>query len=155
MSQLRDLGGLAKGRTDAVGVAFAVNGIVEFASVRVGGNRIDETIIFHPLSRDHIKQIIEILVVDVAKRLADKGISFILTPEAKEFLCDRGYDPQYGARPLKRAIQKYLDDPLAEEILRGQYAGDLDLLIGADPDSDKLTFKFNTHRSTPERETVG
>ncbi|PWB74023.1 hypothetical protein C3F09_04445 [candidate division GN15 bacterium] len=118
-------------------------------------NRIDETIIFHQLSRDHIKQIIEILVVDVAKRLADKGISFILTNEAKEFLCDRGYDPQYGARPLKRAIQKYLDDPLAEEILRGQYAGDLDLTIGAEPDSDKLTFKFNTHRNTPERETVG
>jgi len=118
-------------------------------------NRIDETIIFHQLSRDHIKQIIEILVVDVAKRLAEKGISFVLTPEAKEFLCDRGYDPQYGARPLKRAIQKYLDDPLAEEILRGQYAGDLDLIIGAEPDSDKLTFKFNTHRNTPERETVG
>ena len=118
-------------------------------------NRIDETIIFHQLSRDHIKQIIEILVVDVAKRLAEKGISFVLTTEAKEFLCDRGYDPQYGARPLKRAIQKYLDDPLAEEILRGQYAGDLDLIIGAEPDSDKLTFKFNTHRATPERETVG
>ena len=118
-------------------------------------NRIDETIIFHQLSRDHIKQIVEILVVDIAKRLAEKGISFILTAEAKEFLCERGYDPQYGARPLKRAIQKYLDDPLAEEILRGQYAGDLDLTIGADPDSDKLTFKFNTHRATPERETVG
>ena len=57
--------------------------------------------------------------------------------------------------PTPREIQKYLDDPLAEEILRGQYAGDLDLIIGAEPDSDKLTFKFNTHRATPERETVG
>ncbi len=107
-------------------------------------NRIDESIIFHPLDRGHIKQIIEILVVDIAKRLAEKGISFILTEGAKEFLVDKGYDPQYGARPLKRALQKYLEDPLAEEILRGQYAGDLDLVIGAG--LDRLTFEFNSHR---------
>jgi ATP-dependent Clp protease ATP-binding subunit ClpC len=120
-------------------------------------NRIDETIIFHQLDRAHIKEIIEILVIDIAKRLAEKGISFILTEDAKEFLCDKGYDPQYGARPLKRALQKYLDDPLAEEILRGQYAGDLDLIIGAEPDADRLSFKFNTHSNEPkkEKEKVG
>jgi ATP-dependent Clp protease ATP-binding subunit ClpC len=107
-------------------------------------NRIDESVIFHPLDQSHIKQIIEILVIDMAKRLAEKGISFILTDGAKEFLVNKGYDPQYGARPLKRALQKYLEDPLAEEILRGQYAGDLDLVIGAG--LDRLTFDFNTHR---------
>jgi ATP-dependent Clp protease ATP-binding subunit ClpC len=107
-------------------------------------NRIDESVIFHSLDRSHIKQIIEILVIDIAKRLAEKGISFILTDEAKEFLVDKGYDPQYGARPLKRALQKYLEDPLAEEILRGQYAGDLDLVIAAG--LDRLNFEFNTHR---------
>jgi len=104
-------------------------------------NRIDETVIFHPLSRDHIKEIIEILVVDVAKQLAEKGISFRLTDAAKEFIVEKGYDPAYGARPLKRAVQKYLEDPLAEEILRGQYAGDLDLVIGAG--NEALTFTFN------------
>jgi ATP-dependent Clp protease ATP-binding subunit ClpC len=104
-------------------------------------NRIDETIIFHPLEREHIKEIIDILVVDIAKQLAEKGISFNLTEEAKEFLVEKGYDPAYGARPLKRSLQKYLEDPLAEEILRGQYAGDCDLIIGAS--GDGLTFTFN------------
>ena len=104
-------------------------------------NRIDETIIFHKLSRDHIRQIIEILTVDIAKQLAEKGISFNLTDEGKVFLVDKGYDPAYGARPLKRALQKYLENPLAEEILKGQHAGDLDLVIGAA--NDRLTFTFN------------
>ena len=105
-------------------------------------NRIDETVVFHSLDRGHIMQIIDILSVDVAKRLAEKGISFKLTDEAKDFLVNKGYDPAYGARPLKRALQKYLEDPLAEEILRGQYAGDLDLTIGSG--LDRLTFTFNT-----------
>jgi ATP-dependent Clp protease ATP-binding subunit ClpC len=105
-------------------------------------NRIDETLIFHKLEREHIKEIIEILVTDVATRMAEKGISFNLTPEAKDFLVEKGFDPAYGARPLKRALQRYLEDPLAEEILRGQYAGDLDLTIRAD--GNKLVFEFNS-----------
>jgi ATP-dependent Clp protease ATP-binding subunit ClpC len=113
-------------------------------------NRIDETVIFHSLEREHIKAIIDILVVDIAKRLAEKGISFKLTNEAKDFLVDKGFDPAYGARPLKRALQKYLEDPLAEEILRGQYAGDLDLIIGAE--MDRLSFTFNT---APKEQKVG
>lgn len=104
-------------------------------------NRIDETIVFHKLDRDHIWQIIEILVVEIAKQLAEKGISFNLNDEAKTFLVDKGYDPAYGARPLKRALQKYLENPLAEEILGGQHAGDLDLVIGAT--NKRLTFTFN------------
>ncbi|HWR83677.1 MAG TPA: ATP-dependent Clp protease ATP-binding subunit [Candidatus Deferrimicrobium sp.] len=108
-------------------------------------NRIDETIIFHPLDRSHIAQIIEILVADTAKQLAEKGISFTLTDAAKEFLAEKGYQPEYGARPLKRALRKYLEDPLSEEILRGQYAGDCDLTISAA--DDKLTFTFNSKRS--------
>jgi ATP-dependent Clp protease ATP-binding subunit ClpC len=105
-------------------------------------NRIDETIIFRSLSQEHISQIIDIMVVEIAHQLAEKGISFNLTAEAREFLTQKGYDPQYGARPLKRALQRYLEDPLAEEILRGQYGGDLDLIIGASGD-EKLTFTFN------------
>ncbi|MEE8577945.1 MAG: ATP-dependent Clp protease ATP-binding subunit [candidate division Zixibacteria bacterium] len=111
-------------------------------------NRIDETIVFRPLSRDNIKQIIDILVVETAKQLADKGISFNLTNEGREFLAEKGYEPQYGARPLKRAIQKYLEDPLAEEILRGQYAGDLDLTVSAN--EEQLLFTFNASEPSAE-----
>nr|MBN2277771.1 ATP-dependent Clp protease ATP-binding subunit [candidate division Zixibacteria bacterium] len=104
-------------------------------------NRIDETVVFHSLTLDHIKQIVDILLEDVAKRLADKGISFTLTDDGRNFLAGKGYEPMLGARPLRRAIQKYLEDPLAEELLRGQYAGDCDLKIGAD--EQKLIFSFN------------
>ena len=107
-------------------------------------NRIDETIVFHSLSRDHIKEIIEILVADIATRLAEKGISFNLTNEAKDFLSEKGYQPEYGARPLRRALQKYLEDPLAEEILRGQYAGDIDLDITVE--DDHLAFNFAANK---------
>jgi ATP-dependent Clp protease ATP-binding subunit ClpC len=104
-------------------------------------NRIDETLIFHSLDRGHIEQIIHILVADIAKRMAEKGISFRLTQEACTFLADKGYDPAFGARPLKRALQKYLEDPMSEEILRGQYAGDCDLIVSAA--NDALTFTFD------------
>ena len=101
-------------------------------------NRIDETLIFHALDREHIKTIIHILVADIAKRMAEKGISFQLSPEACDFLADKGFEPAFGARPLKRALQKYLEDPMAEEILRGQYAGDCELIVGAT--ENELTF---------------
>jgi ATP-dependent Clp protease ATP-binding subunit ClpC len=114
-------------------------------------NRIDETIVFQRLDRDHIKEIIDILVLDFAKQLAEKGISFKLTDETREFLADKGYDPAFGARPLKRALQKYLEDPLAEEILRGQYAGDCDLMVGIG--NDRLTFTFE--QTEPHQEKVG
>jgi ATP-dependent Clp protease ATP-binding subunit ClpC len=104
-------------------------------------NRLDDTLIFRSLDINHIKQIVDILVADVAKRLAEKGISFNLTDEARSFLAENGFEPMLGARPLKRAIQKYLEDPLAEELLRGQFAGDCDLIIGAS--DDELTFSFN------------
>jgi len=116
-------------------------------------NRMDETIVFHKLEHDHIKQIIDILVFDFAKQLAEKGISFHLTEDAKNFLTDKGYDPAFGARPLKRALQRHLEDPLAEEILKGQYAGDCDLIV--DIGNDKLTFTFNrSGRQAEEGEKV-
>lgn len=112
-------------------------------------NRIDETIVFRRLDREHIAKIIDILVTDIAKRLAEKGISFQLTKEARAFLAEKGYDPGYGARSLKRAIQKFLEDPLAEEILRGQHAGDCDLTVGAN--KEELTFSLNDKKPTEEK----
>lgn len=111
-------------------------------------NRLDETLIFHSLKKEHIKQIIEIMVNDTAQQLAERGISFNLTEEAKDFLTEKGYEPEYGARPLARALRKYLDDPLSEEILRGQYAGDCELIISAA--KDELTFAFNPKDESDE-----
>ncbi len=88
----------------------------------------------------------------MAKRLADKGISFDLTLEAKKFLADKGYNPTFGARPLKRAIQKFLEDPLAEEILRGQFAGDCDVTVDRKEGEDKLSFVIDV-RGTKRSET--
>ncbi len=113
-------------------------------------NRIDETVIFRALTLDHIKQIIDILLVDLANRLAEKGVSFNLTKEGKHWLAQKGFEPAFGARPLKRAIQKYLEDPLAEEILRGQYAGDCELEITANEEEDGLKFNFRQGEKAAE-----
>ncbi|WP_121354296.1 ATP-dependent Clp protease ATP-binding subunit [Flavisolibacter nicotianae] len=103
-------------------------------------NRIDDVIIFNSLTKEHIFEIIDILMKGVMKRLTNLGFSLDLTEDAKSFLADKGYDQQFGARPLHRAIQKYLEDPLAEEILNMNIkAGDV-LEAGLDKEAGKITF---------------
>ena len=103
-------------------------------------NRIDDVIIFNSLTKEHIFEIIDILMKGVMKRLTNLGFSLELTEEAKGFIADKGYDQQFGARPLHRAIQKYLEDPLAEEILNMNIKpGDV-LEAGLDKENGKLTF---------------
>jgi ATP-dependent Clp protease ATP-binding subunit ClpA len=80
-------------------------------------NRIDDVILFHSLSRDQIKGIVEVQMNDLRKRLEEKRMTLTLTDKARDALADKGYDPAFGARPLKRAIQKYIQDPLSKEIL--------------------------------------
>ena len=105
-------------------------------------NRIDDVVIFNSLSRENIFNIIDILMKGVMKRLANLGFSLELTGDAKAFLAEKGYDVQFGARPLHRAIQKYLEDPLAEEILNlNVKAGDL-LVADLDKENSKLVFSF-------------
>ncbi len=105
-------------------------------------NRIDDVVVFNALSRENIFNIIDILMKGVSKRLLNLGFSLELTLEAKEFIADKGYDAQFGARPLHRAIQKYLEDPLAEEILNFNIKdGDL-LIADLDKESGKLIFRF-------------
>ena len=105
-------------------------------------NRIDDVIIFNSLSKIDIFNIIDILMKGVTKRMAILGFSLELTEGAKSFLGDKGYDQQFGARPLHRAIQKYLEDPLAEEILNlNVKPGDV-LLADADNENGKLSFTF-------------
>jgi ATP-dependent Clp protease ATP-binding subunit ClpC len=105
-------------------------------------NRIDDVVIFNSLTKEHIFEIIDILMKGVKKRLANLGFTLELTEEAKSFIADKGYDQQFGARPLHRAIQKYLEDPLAEEILNMHIkAGDI-LEAGLDAENSKLTFSI-------------
>ncbi len=85
-------------------------------------NRLDDIIVFNSLERTHLHQIIDLLLVKLMTRLSSLGFAVTLTEKAKDFIADKGYDPQYGARPLNRSIQKYLEDPLAEEILKGELA---------------------------------
>jgi ATP-dependent Clp protease ATP-binding subunit ClpC len=112
-------------------------------------NRIDDVVIFNSLTQDHIFQIIDILMVSVMKRLSTLGFTLELTTDAKHFLADKGYDQQFGARPLHRAIQKYLEDPLAEEILAMQIKQG-DVLI-ADLDKENAKLKFTLKGKKEEK----
>jgi ATP-dependent Clp protease ATP-binding subunit ClpC len=97
-------------------------------------------IIFNSLTKENIFEIIDILMKGVMKRLTNLGFSLELTEEAKNFIADKGYDQQFGARPLHRAIQKYLEDPLAEEILAMNIKpGDV---MVADLDKEEQKLKF-------------
>ncbi len=112
-------------------------------------NRIDDVVIFNSLSRENIFDIIDILMKGVMKRLSNLGFSLELSEKAKSFLADKGYDVQFGARPLHRAIQKYLEDPLAEEILNMNVKeGDV-LLADTDEEQTKLSFTLKQRTSTP------
>jgi len=105
-------------------------------------NRIDDVVIFNSLTKEHIFEIIDILMKGVMKRLNTMGFSLEITPEAKEFIAEKGYDVQFGARPLHRAIQKYLEDTLAEEILNLTVKqGDV-LIAGLDKEKQKIKFEF-------------
>lgn len=105
-------------------------------------NRIDDVVIFNTLEKHHIFEIIDILMKGVLKRLNTLGFSLELTEDAKTFLSEKGYDQQFGARPLHRAIQKYLEDPLAEEILNMNIKeGDV-LIAEQDKENQKLFFTF-------------
>ncbi len=84
-------------------------------------NRIDETIIFHSLGREQINQIVEIQIKKLEKRLEERKLFFIASQEVKDFMTQKGYNPAYGARPLKRAIQKYIQDPLSLDVLSGRF----------------------------------
>ncbi|TAH05218.1 MAG: ATP-dependent Clp protease ATP-binding subunit [Sphingobacteriales bacterium] len=105
-------------------------------------NRIDDVIIFNSLEKKHIFEIIDILMKGVVKRLNNLGFSLELTEDAKTFIADKGYDQQFGARPLHRAIQKYLEDPLAEEILNLKIKeGDV-LVADLDKENARIRFTF-------------
>ncbi len=102
-------------------------------------NRLDEIIVFQSLAREDLREIIDIEMAHVAERLKSQGIEVELTNGAKDFLIEIGYNPEYGARPLRRAIEQYLEDPLAEELLRGGLNGKTMMRIEAG--EGRLLFK--------------
>jgi ATP-dependent Clp protease ATP-binding subunit ClpC len=86
-------------------------------------NRVDDTIVFRALTREDLQTIVGYELAKVFKRLTEHGFKLELTNEAKEFLIDKGYNPEFGARPLRRAIEHYIEDPLSEALLRGEFKG--------------------------------
>ncbi|MCB9231772.1 MAG: ATP-dependent Clp protease ATP-binding subunit [Bacteroidia bacterium] len=121
----------------------AIKSVIEGALKRVFRpeflNRVDDVVFFNPLEKEHILQIIDLSLNKVFKRIETMGYKVKVSQPAKEFIADKGYDQQFGARPLNRALQKYLEDPIADEILKGLNEGET---IEVDLDDKKTELKF-------------
>ncbi|HOE57240.1 MAG TPA: AAA family ATPase, partial [Bacillota bacterium] len=102
-------------------------------------NRVDETIVFHQLEQEHIKLIVDLMLKSLLDRIKDMGINVEVTDKARGFLAEKGYDQAYGARPLRRAIQRMVEDRISEEILKGEIKTGAGVLI--DAEEDKLIFR--------------
>lgn len=109
-------------------------------------NRIDDMVIFHPLEKKHLLSIVEIRLEELSKRLAEQGIQIEVSPEVKKWLIKEGFQPTYGARPMRRAIQKAIENPLSEEIIRGRFK---------DLKKIKVVLKDNTPSFVEEEEMAG
>ena len=141
---IKATGGLGFGTQSSTDKYKAMKGSIEDAIKRVFNpeflNRVDEIIVFRALERSDILKIIDIAAKDLFSRMASMGISIELSKGAKEFLADKGFDPAFGARPLRRAVQKYVEDPLAEEILKGSFASGSKVIVKFDKKKDELRF---------------
>jgi ATP-dependent Clp protease ATP-binding subunit ClpC len=101
-------------------------------------NRIDEVIVFHKLSKEEVKEIIDLMINRVRVQVAEHELQLELTDEAKDLLVEKGWDPSMGARPLRRAIQRYIEDPLADEVLRqGPMTPGSTVMVARDPSGDE------------------
>ncbi|MGH2444825.1 MAG: hypothetical protein ACRDGD_02115, partial [Candidatus Limnocylindria bacterium] len=116
-------------------------------------NRVDEIIVFRPLDEAQLREIVGLLVAGVERRLSETGLSLEVTDAALTLLAREGYDPVYGARPLKRAIQRQLENPLARRILAGEFTSDDTVRIDAAPDGG-LTFNGSAEPARAPRRTA-
>ena len=107
-------------------------------------NRVDEVIVFHPLAEEHLKEIVSIMIDSLALRLKQNGIIIEVTETAKLHMAKKGYDPVFGARPLRRAIQNIIEDKLAEEILEGKVKAGDKVVIDKDAEEDKIVFNIDS-----------
>jgi len=113
-------------------------------------NRLDDVIVFHQLNRDNLKEIVEIELSKVRGRLRDRGLELYLTDEAKEFVVDKGTNTDYGARPLRRAIENLIEDPLSETILRGSFKGKDSIHVRLEVDGETKKLAFDASSSKDE-----
>jgi ATP-dependent Clp protease ATP-binding subunit ClpC len=111
-------------------------------------NRLDDTIVFHPLTREQIAEIVLYLVEEVRTRLAEEELSLTLTEPAIGFIIDHGFDEKFGARPIRRAIQKYLEDPLSEKILVAEYSPGDEIEVTVAEDGESLAFRVPSSSKT-------
>ena len=114
-------------------------------------NRIDDVIVFNPLNKENIFEIIDIMSEDLFERAEELGLEFEFDEHAKEFLTDKGFDPKYGARPLRRALQKYVEDPMAEDILHDEVGEGDKVLITHEDDEEELSFDIKKGKADVER----
>ena len=124
-------------------------------------NRLDDVIVFKPLSKDDLVEIVEFETSKVSKRLEEQGLSLELDQPAKDYLIDKGYNPDYGARPLRRAIGSYIEDPLSEMLLAGELHGKNLIKVSRVGEEEKLSFEPvfveppKPEEPEPEPETAG
>jgi len=141
---LKKSGGFGFGEQSVKGDYGQMKSVIEEALKRVFNpeflNRIDDTIIFHQLEKSHIMDIVTIQMRDLTKRMHSMGITIELTKQAKEFLAEKGYDPSFGARPLRRALQRYVEDPVAEELLKGKYPEGSTIRVRVNKKTGELKF---------------
>lgn len=110
-------------------------------------NRIDELVVFHPLNKEHMLKILELNLADIQEKLSQQQFKIKFTANAKEFLLESGFDPKYGARPLLRTLQRELEDPLAEFILKNQYPPKTEITADFDKEKKQISFKAAKHRA--------
>jgi ATP-dependent Clp protease ATP-binding subunit ClpB len=116
-------------------------------------NRIDEIVLFNPLGKEQLDKIVDLELAKVLRLLAERKVRIELTPAARERIVRDGYDPAYGARPLRRTVQRLVQDPLALKILEGGILpGDL-VRVDADPESDAMRFERVEEKPAPALET--
>jgi ATP-dependent Clp protease ATP-binding subunit ClpC len=99
-------------------------------------NRIDETIVFHELSKEEVTQIVDLMIMRVQRQLEGQGLGLELTQDAKLLLADKGYDPALGARPLRRAIQRQIEDPISERMLMKEFRAGEIIVVDVEPDPE-------------------
>jgi ATP-dependent Clp protease ATP-binding subunit ClpC len=121
-------------------------------------NRIDDVIVFHKLQKDEIKQIVDLLLRRIRQSMAERELQLELAEDAKDFLVEKGWDPAMGARPLRRAIQRYIEDPLADFVLRSELEPGATVLVEHDPHAgagDDAEAEVKLSIIKPERKPVG
>src|SRR5271165_5051824 len=122
-------------------------------------NRLDDVIVFHSLNKQDLKQIVDIELSKIRGRMADRGLELVLTDEAKDYLIAKGYNPDYGARPLRRAIENMIENPLSEEILRGSFTGKNTIIVEVEGegegDSKRLKFQAITKQEAQKHALAG